>query len=160
MRRFAGHIVFNLNDAQNVDEIESVEPFDLIVFGEVIEHLYTAPELVLGFLSKLLSPGGLILCQTPNAVALSKRVRMFIGTNPYQRIRINTSNPGHFREYTREELMSIGERVGLRVVMHQYKDYFGCEGGLSRQVAHRVLRLFGTVLPSFRAGQTIVYRRP
>jgi len=131
-----------------------------VVFAETIEHLTTAPELVLAGLADVLRPGGFLVCQTPNAAALHKRLKLLFGYNPYERIRVDPTNPGHFREYTRAELFEIGRIVGLEIVLHFYKDYFGCEGSSLRQTAALALRLMSRIVPSFARGQTIVYRRP
>lgn len=155
------HIVFDLNDFGRGKTIDkSYGSFDLIVFAETIEHLTTAPELVLAGLAEVLRPGGLLVCQTPNAAALHKRLQLLAGYNPYERIRVDPTNPGHFREYTRAELIEIGRTVGLEVVCHMYKDYFGCEGSALRRTAAMLLRLASLIVPSFARGQTIVYRRP
>ena len=69
-------------------------PYDVIVFAEVIEHLYTAPELVLPYLRELLVLGGVLLLQTPNAVSLRKRAKLLLGVNPFERIRTERDNPG------------------------------------------------------------------
>src|SRR5262245_6042356 len=64
------HHCFDLNDAQHPERWRrDLGPYDVVVFAEVIEHLYTAPELVLPFLAHLLAPGGLLLLQTPNAAS-------------------------------------------------------------------------------------------
>jgi hypothetical protein len=54
-----------------------------IVFAEVIEHLFTAPELVLAYLHELLVPRGQLLLQTPNAASLRKRLKLALGRNPF-----------------------------------------------------------------------------
>jgi len=155
-KSYAGHIVFDLNDAQTIERIDTDRTFDLIVFAETIEHLHTAPELVLGLLANLLAPGGLILCQTPNATALPRRVMMLLGRNPYELLRINAGNRGHIREYTRAELVAIGRRAGLATVSHQYRDYFRVIGGLAKKT---VLKTVAALIPPLARGQTIVYKR-
>ncbi len=156
-----GHIVFDLNVFQNGKCIDcQYGTFDVIVLAETIEHLTAAPELVLAGLGAALKPGGFLICQTPNAAALHKRLKLLFGFNPYERIRVDQTNPGHFREYTRRELVEIGAEVGLDVVRHEYKEYFGCEGNPVKRLAGRVLPLVSRVVPSFARGQTIVYRRP
>jgi 2-polyprenyl-3-methyl-5-hydroxy-6-metoxy-1,4-benzoquinol methylase len=109
------HIEYDLNDAQ-LTGISDERRFDLIVFAEVLEHIYTAPELTLHSLSELLTSDGIIVCQTPNATALPKRRRLLLGINPFERIRVNHVNPGHFREYTKFELVQIGRNAGLEAV--------------------------------------------
>ena len=158
-KSYFGHLVFDLNDAQTIERMDTECKFDLIVFAEVIEHLHTAPELVLGFLSTLLSPNGIIVCGTPNACAIHKRLIMLFGKNPYQRLRINSGNRGHIREYTREELIQIGHRIGLATVSHRYEDYFGVPDGWTKHIAAETLKIVGLVVPPARRGQTIIYKR-
>jgi 2-polyprenyl-3-methyl-5-hydroxy-6-metoxy-1,4-benzoquinol methylase len=153
------HLVFNLNDAQTQDTIGDEAKFDLILLAETIEHLYTAPELVLRCLGNSLTASGMIVCQTPNAAALRKRLQLLAGKNPYERLRCNNLNPGHFREYTKYELIDIGARAGLSTYMHQYADYFGVDGGAGRRLVAKAAEYFGLVAPATRRGQTIVYRR-
>ena len=71
----SGHIMYDLNWTQELRPIETSQRFSLIVFAEVIEHLYTASELTLFVLSELLEPGGRMI-QTPNACALHKRLKL------------------------------------------------------------------------------------
>lgn len=96
---------FDLNDAQYRERWRTeIGPYDVIVFAEVLEHLYTAPELVLAFLKELLTPTGVLVIQTPNAVALRKRARMLLGLHPFERIRVDRHNPGHFDvRYSRDD---------------------------------------------------------
>jgi SAM-dependent methyltransferase len=155
-KSYAGHIVFDLNDAQTVEQIDTQRKFDLIVFAETIEHLYTAPELVLGLLATLLAPGGMIICQTPNASALQRRIMMLLGRNPYERLRIDAGNRGHIREYTRAELVMIGQRAGLETVWHEYRNYFGVQGGWAKKVTQKMV---AALYPPLARGQTIVYKR-
>jgi hypothetical protein len=151
------HLVFDLNDAQEPRLWPSMPKADLICFAEVIEHLYTAPELVLLFLRSALKPSGYIVCQTPNAAALHKRVWLALGMNPYEMIRPTRDNPGHFREYTRSELIEIGRRAGLRPVFHEFTDYFSILGSPLRRVGGRALSALIDMYPPFRRGQTIVF---
>jgi len=116
---------FDLNDSQDQRQWRSdLGPYDLIVFAEVIEHLYTAPERVLRFLHSLLAPGGALILQTPNAAALRKRLKLLAGRNPYERIRPDRSNPGHFREYTVAELLGILGQTGFSVRKTWMRYYF------------------------------------
>jgi hypothetical protein len=158
--RSVPHIAFDLNRVQDTSEWIELPQFDLIVFAEVIEHLYTAPEVVMRFLCSGLAMGGYCIVQTPNAVSLHKRVLFICGRNPYERIRIDNSDPGHFREYTKRELLEIGGFAGMIAVKHDYKNYFGVwHGGRAKKLAGKVLDLMTLPLPSLRRGQTIVFKR-
>jgi 2-polyprenyl-3-methyl-5-hydroxy-6-metoxy-1,4-benzoquinol methylase len=110
------HIACDLNSSIDVDRWprESVR-FDLIVCAETIEHLHTPPELALMMLSSLLKPQGLLLVTTPNACGIARRLKLLLGSNPFERIRYYALNPGHFREYTRREMIEMGETAGLKV---------------------------------------------
>lgn len=88
----------------------------MVVFAEVIEHLYASPRLVLRFLHHLLSGAGVLLIQTPNAASLTKRVKLLAGSNPYEKIREDATNPGHFREYTASELREYASSEGFEVI--------------------------------------------
>lgn len=110
------HIVFDLNRSEYVNEWPICkEKFDLIVFSETIEHLPVAPEFPLLFLQSLLKKDGLLLLTTPNAASILKRRDLLFGTNPFERIRFNLNNPGHFREYTRKEILQLAISTNFKV---------------------------------------------
>jgi len=162
------HFRFDLNDAQERDRWRrDVGPYDVIVFAEVIEHLYTAPELVLDYLASLLSPGGVLLLQTPNAVSLRKRVKLAFGRNPFEPIRVSRSNPGHFREYTLAELAGLLSRAGFRIRRHWIRFYFDARYARHHtgHEAPRALRglvsnaIYRLLPPSLREGITIIAER-
>ena len=119
------HHIFNLNQSgDSAAWPTGLARYDLIIFAEVIEHLYTAPELVLHFLREHLKPGGILLLQTPNAAALPNRLKLLAGRNPFERIRLSSDNPGHFREYTLDELLEDTAKVGFTCETYLRKNYF------------------------------------
>jgi len=150
------HITYNLLNSSNFNSWPRCGPFDLIVFSEVIEHLHVAPEFVMALLQSLLSDQGVLVCTTPNASDLTKRVRMLLGQNPYERIRLYATNPGHIREYTGPELCGIAERAGLVCKKHGYKVWRRPRGGnpLKTAVAAAVRSY-----PTFRPFQMGVFSR-
>jgi hypothetical protein len=133
----------------------------------VIEHLYTAPQLVLAFVHTLLSDGGLLLLQTPNAASLQKRIKMAIGRNPYEMIRIDPTNPGHFREYTIRELRRLAEGAGFRVERQATAFYFDARFARHGDAGDRPQPVLGTLknsiypmLPAgLREGVTLALRK-
>jgi 2-polyprenyl-3-methyl-5-hydroxy-6-metoxy-1,4-benzoquinol methylase len=119
------HHHFDLNDTQDRSRWRrDLGPYDVVVFAEVIEHLHTAPELVLAYLRTLMAGGGTLILQTPNAASLRKRLKLALGLNPFERIRLDPSNPGHFREYTLGELREIVSGAGFTVERHWTAYYF------------------------------------
>jgi len=118
------YFYFNLNDTQQPEKWLYLPSCDIIIMAEVLEHLYTAPTLVLKFLNNCLLPGGYLVIQTPNAASLKNRLSMLFGKNPFHMIRENADNPGHFREYTLKELLQIAEKTGFSVVEKNIQSYF------------------------------------
>lgn len=149
------HFPFDLNDAQFSDRWPRFGLHDIIIAGEVIEHLYTAPSLVLGFLASLLMPGGKLILTTPNAVAVARRVALALGRHPYEMLRESRSNPGHVREYTWRELESAGKSAGLVTFRAYLVNYFAHD----RPITTAVYKVCG-VVPSLRDGITMVFDKP
>jgi hypothetical protein len=153
------HIIYDLNSAAYGESIASEKKYDLIVFAETIEHIHHAPQFALYALSEILKDNGYILCQTPNAVALHKRMYLLFGLNPFEKIRFDPKNPGHIREYTRNELISVGAESGLVSIQHEYRDYFGFHGSMFSKVGVGLLKAICRFVPSFSRGQTIIYKK-
>jgi SAM-dependent methyltransferase len=144
------HVQHDLNDP----DYPELDPHDVVICAEVIEHLHISPVPVLRFLAGGLAPGGHLVVQTPNATALPKRLRMLLGRNPYEPIREEAGNPGHFHEYTVGELRDAVEAAGLDVERVLTANYFN--HGSQKNRAYRAL---GPLLPgTLREGITVVAR--
>jgi SAM-dependent methyltransferase len=57
--------------------------FGLVVFASVIEHLYN-PAVALAELARVTRPGGTLILEAPNAVALGRRLDALMGRNPFE----------------------------------------------------------------------------
>jgi 2-polyprenyl-3-methyl-5-hydroxy-6-metoxy-1,4-benzoquinol methylase len=123
--------------------------------GEVIEHLLIAPWIVLGFIKTLINPGGFLVLTTPNAVTITKRLFLLMGRNPFEMLREDLKNPGHFREYTIKELIDSGKKAGLSIEKVFLRNYFI----IDNPIGNALFNCFGCI-PSLRNGITIVYRSP
>lgn len=163
------HFEFDLNLAQHQHTWRKGLPtYEFVVMAEVLEHLHTAPQLVLEFVSGLLAPKGFLVVQTPNAAALTKRIKLLLGRNPYEMLRPDISDPGHYREYTISELRQIGKGLGLHeekcVTAFYFDARFAHHGpqGVKPQPILGMLknRLYGALPKNFREGITIVWRKP
>lgn len=115
---------FDLNDSQYPEKWAKPEKCDLIIMGEVLEHLYTSPVHVLSFLRSFANKNAKCIIGTPNAVTLVRRLTLLLGKNPYENIRETRDNPGHFREYTVAELKDMGNKAGWTVSHFEIKNYF------------------------------------
>ncbi|MCB0667891.1 MAG: class I SAM-dependent methyltransferase [Saprospiraceae bacterium] len=145
-----GHFYQDLNFIGESDELPKSK-YDLVLFAEVLEHLYTDPRVILKGIHKLMKPGATLLLQTPNAVSIDKRIKMITGKNPYQFIIPNRQN--HFREYTGKELRDYLNLSGFRVLRLYYSNYFNP----NTSPTHRFFRKSGPYIPpSWRDGITII----
>lgn len=57
--------------------------FDLILFASLIEHLYS-PAFAVAEMARVLRPGGVLVVEAPNAVALGRRLDALAGDNPFR----------------------------------------------------------------------------
>lgn len=148
---------FDLNDAYHPDRWPELEGQDLVLLCEVIEHLYTSPVAVMECLASWLAPGGRIVVQTPNSLALSRRVRAVLGRPQYGAITGFTPrgmNPKHFREYAPWEMEEAGRQAGLEIERADIRNYFSTQSR-RHAVVHPVLERMPAGL---RQGQTLVFR--
>lgn len=123
-REHEQHVELDLNEAQSPERLPELPRYDVVVAAEVLEHLYTAPALVLRYLATALEPDGALIVQTPNAVALKKRLQMLRGRNPAEPIREERMYAGHFHEYTPAELAEAAVAAGLQVESCVTANYF------------------------------------
>ncbi len=149
------HIAYDLNAIQHGLTPAADTGFDLIIFSEVVEHLHVPAAAAFVALKGLLNPGGAILLQTPNAAEVMNRVALLAGHNPYERLRLTPLNPGHFREYTLDELTDDAAAAGLKVIFSAYRDYFPGERVAGFHPVRFLLDQARKVVPSFRAGITM-----
>jgi len=151
------HFEFDLNDSLYRDRWIHVPKASLVIMAEVIEHLYTSPIHVLRFVRSLMAPGAYAFIETPNAATLKKRLKLLWGINPYEMIRENRDNPGHFREYTSRELTALAEAAGFEVIAVRLSNYHSHDS--SKSVFGRVARSFFSY-PNFRRGITLTLKNP
>lgn len=129
------HFKLDINDTLNTNSTNIQQKFDLIIMGEVIEHIYIPPHFFLRYLKNLLLPNGRIIIQTPNAIAIHKRIKMLFGIHPYMLLQEDCR--GHFREYTIKELQKIVECSGLDSIHVSVSNYFGYD----KNLLHKILKI-------------------
>ena len=80
--------------------------FDIVFFSEVIEHLPIPGHLVLERIKKILQPGGVILCTTPNLYRLRNVVYMALGKPIFDYFQYPDEEVAlqHVLEYSRDHL--------------------------------------------------------
>lgn len=81
--------------------------FDVVIAGDIIEHIFDTDAL-LKKIRALLKPHGTLLLTTPNVASLGRRLLLLLGRNPY--LEFSTALPssdfnvGHVRYYTAKNL--------------------------------------------------------
>jgi SAM-dependent methyltransferase len=148
------HHTYDLLNTRFRERWLDLDDYDIVVMSEVIEHLWTGPVGLLEFLGTGLKPTGHLIVQTPNAVALHKRIEMLLGRNPILPLPEGDC-PGrpHLHEYTLRELTDAARQAGLEVAHVWAANYFGT--GRAASAYHAL----GRILPrTLRHGFTITFR--
>lgn len=150
------HHPLDLNDTVQPARCPVPVEHDLVLLLEVIEHVHVSPLHVFRYLRDWVRPGGTLLVSTPNAAWIRNRWRLLCGRNPYELIREDLGNPGHFRELTREELRVYLTDAGFEVTGERLENLyeFGSASG------RRFTRLASLLPSAFRHDMLFTARRP
>ena len=107
--------------------------FDLVIAGEILEHMIFDPMHLLVESQRVLVEGGRILVTTPNIASLASLAKTLAGTDnpqiyPYYKNPNPESEIGHMREYTAYELGEAVKAAGFeieRLFTTVIAEYFG-----------------------------------
>ncbi|OGG11299.1 hypothetical protein A2Z00_02345 [Candidatus Gottesmanbacteria bacterium RBG_13_45_10] len=93
--------------------------FDVILLGDIIEHVFDT-DMLLRNCYYILKPGGFLLLTTPNVASLGRRLMLLFGISPYLEYSPhhptnNLPSVGHIRYYTKDVLYR-------QLAMNKYKD--------------------------------------
>lgn len=89
--------------------------FDVVIFGEIIEHLLNDPLKVLREIKRVLKPDGILVLTTPNVARLENVARLIAGANIYDPYSGYGPYGRHNREFNRHELALLLDYVGFKV---------------------------------------------
>jgi 2-polyprenyl-3-methyl-5-hydroxy-6-metoxy-1,4-benzoquinol methylase len=92
--------------------IENGEPFDLIVFADILEHLYD-PLAALRRFRPYLAPNGHIIVSLPNVASWPVRLGLLFGRFEYTESGI--LDKGHVRFFTRKTAKKLVEGAGFQI---------------------------------------------
>jgi methionine biosynthesis protein MetW len=136
--------------------LQLLEPFDVVVFSDVLEHV-ADPGSFLQFSRRALLPGGRVVASVPNVAHWSMRLDLLRGRFDYQPVGIRDAT--HLRWFTADTVKSLFETNGLRVISLQHTagvglpDYSNrrpwrwmsrdCRNAIVRALARRLPLLFG-----------------
>jgi SAM-dependent methyltransferase len=147
-------------EAVYVGDVETMElpfeqgTFDVIVCGDLIEHLRD-PQAFLARIRPYLRPEGRLVLSTPNIANWAMRIGLLFGRFRYTEWGILDSTHTHF--FTRKTLRECLEAAGYRVVVF---DYTVPVPVLSTPPVEAVAHRIGRLRPSLLAYQFVVAAVP
>jgi SAM-dependent methyltransferase len=99
-----------------------VAKFDFVFFSEVIEHLPIPGYIVLERLRKVLRPGGVIICTTPNLYRLRNLVFLALGRRIFDYFQYPDPEVtlSHVLEYSRDHLAWQFRKAGFEQCRVEY----------------------------------------
>lgn len=95
--------------------------FNVVIFTEVLEHLFGPPTDILRKIRRALKPSGKLILSVPNIARLASRLKLLAGRTVLEDPDVCMSGSwvhghGHVHEYTRDEIIEICRRAGLTVL--------------------------------------------
>ena len=90
-----------------------MKKYDLLVFGDVLEHL-VSPNLVLSESRKILSQGGVVLLSVPNVAHFTNRCTLFFGNWDYKDRGIRDRT--HLKFFTVKTIKQMCLEAGFQIV--------------------------------------------
>lgn len=112
-RRFAEAVQVCDLDRERISERLPGERFDVILFGDVLEHLRD-PQLSLGDAMQLLAADGRVVISVPNMAHGDVRLALLEGQVPYADLGLLDRTHRHW--FTRDNLLALLKASGLSVV--------------------------------------------
>ncbi len=101
------------------------EFFDVVIFTEVLEHIFRPPSEVLRETARILREGGKLILSVPNIADLKNRLKLLLGVsplpNPDRQMRKDWMHGhGHLHEYTMKELSGLVRSSGFEIIRRRW----------------------------------------
>ncbi|MGH2693162.1 MAG: class I SAM-dependent methyltransferase, partial [Actinomycetota bacterium] len=128
-REFAERMIVGDIEAMDLEEQFGEERFDVVMYGDVLEHLVD-PQKVLVETRSILAPDGYVVASIPNVAHASVRLALLAGHFRYSSEGLLDRT--HLRFFTRESIQALFEGAGydVREVRVSTTGPFGTELGL------------------------------
>lgn len=96
------------------------EYFDIVIFTEVLEHIFAPPTDILAEIKRIIRPSGKLILAVPNIACLSKRIKLLFGITPlpnadHQMNKEWVHGHGHLHEYTKKEILSLCKSINFKI---------------------------------------------
>jgi SAM-dependent methyltransferase len=162
-----------LNDAAPLQEFPDAS-FDIVLLGEVFEHILNHPAGLLTAALRLLRPNGIVILTTPNPSTLANGLRLMNdryvlwGTEAFLRTikvahgTVIDRGDIHYREYPAWMVRDLMVELGYRIEsVSYYSAGTAPRHSLAKRSAKRLLRLCGLATRRlFAFGYIICARKP
>ena len=109
------------------------EKFDIILFSDILEHLYDPKQVLMDHI-KLLKPGGHVLASIPNIAIWQSRLTILLGRFTYHDT--GTFDRTHIRFFTKRTIWELLTGVGLEPIRSRISP------GISRPMVPLVKKLY------------------
>lgn len=147
-------IVGDLDELDLAEELGG-QPYDVGLFGDVIEHLKD-PRRVLVAMRDLLAPGGYIVLSVPNVAHASVRLALLKGQFDYEDVGILDST--HLRFYTRDSIGDLMESCGYLVDVMDWTEQKVSEDDLHEALDPLGLANLDEVARAFSEWEAVAYQ--
>ncbi|BCU67961.1 hypothetical protein HS7_13980 [Sulfolobales archaeon HS-7] len=134
---------------------------DVIIFEEVVEHLYNS-DLVIGEIKRLLKREGILILSTPNLASWINRLTLLLGYQPFShdisflggfgRLRNKTQTNGHIKSFTLRAMIEYLKFFNFEILEIKGIEADGVSGLLSK------IDLFFSKFPNYASHMFIVAR--
>lgn len=121
--------------------------FDIVVAGEIIEHVFDT-DLFLEKIKKNLKKNGILLLSTPNVASLPRRLLLLLGINPILEFRnIPKITAGHIRYFTFRDLHGLLTEHNFEIISSRSDVLnFNNAGTLYSTLVPRIYKYFGKTI--------------
>jgi SAM-dependent methyltransferase len=164
-------IEFFFSNLNETSPFPSLEPFDFVIMGEVIEHILNHPLGLMRAVAQVTKPAGVLVLTTPNPATLINAFRMlrggyqlwgtpaFIEQEKIREGKVTDIGDVHFREYLTDDLKSLLLKSGFTI---KRINYFAFGSPHSEAKSKRLMKTILKPLTTtrlFAADQYIIARR-
>ncbi len=132
--------------------------FDVVIFTEVLEHIFNRPTDVLNEVRRVMRQQGLLILSVPNFASLQNRIKLLFGVTPLPNLddvirKQATYGHDHIHEYTMDEIVRLLEGCSFAISNKKYlqppilEGLTASEKGWPLKLAHRAMMF---LVPSSR----------
>ena len=120
--------------------------FDVVIAGEIIEHLLDTVSF-LKEIKRVLKDNGRLILTTPNVASLGRRFYLLFGKNPYFEAAYGfppNADAGHIRFFTKKLLIDFLNYVGFEIIKYESTVVnMGKSGKLASEILAKIVPTIG-----------------